>query len=113
MYGNRLARGQSLAFALTGSNRLNIIALLHEDFKTKFPEETRRTPAQVRKILEFSCARARDGCAVNGPIKGKLLEKIIVRVILTDLKETLLITKSGTLLIILKKAIRNSRRKQN
>ena len=95
-----MARKQSLVFSLTGSNRIDIIALLHEDFKTKFPKETPRTPAQVKNILEFSCARARDGCAVNGPTKGKLLEKIIVRVILTDLKEILLITKSGTLLII-------------
>ena len=36
------------------------------------------TPAQVKNILEFSCARARDGCAVQGPNKGKLLEKHVM-----------------------------------
>ena len=61
-----MARVLLLACSLQGLSRQDIIAMLHDDSKKQIPTKTRRTHAQANNILEFSCARARGGCAVIG-----------------------------------------------
>jgi len=74
-YSNRLARGLSLAVPFAGLIRASTIDMLYEDFIIHFPTKPRPTDTQAQKIISNCAGQARNGCEVNGPNRGNLLEK--------------------------------------
>ena len=71
-YDNLQAQGRSLAVPLDGMVKMNIVKLLHSDYKTFPPQKTRRISAQVNQNIATISSICRKVTIVIGNNKGKV-----------------------------------------